>query len=202
MAKLTEEQVLSWDDKKLESIIKQNAPVFGEGPLTAPEEKTAIYNPVVVSINQLKQKWEVKNRAALRTKAWLIPTLLVVPTLAVYFLTQPILKWAELTFVILIISALLYFWIGGKVNQWAKRKYERLINEGARFSSAAFESSIEQWARKRYDLPAGPITWGAYGSEFRLEGTDYAWKEQNPHQWVIVEVETGSEASLKASQQA
>jgi hypothetical protein len=160
VAKLTEEQVLSWDDKKLESFIKQNTPVFGEGPLAAPEEKIAIYNPVIVSVNQLKQKWEVKNRAALRMKAWLIPTLLVVPTVAVYFLTQPVLKWAELTFVILIISALVYFWIGGKVNQWAKKKYEHLISEGARFSSVAFEKSVEQWARNRYMLPAGPITLG------------------------------------------
>jgi hypothetical protein len=197
----TSDDLLHMKKEELTAAIKDSAPQQ-TGDTFCPELLAPLDNPVRKLVTLHADTFKHQHSRLVKRLAYLIPAFIFIPAaLAILFKLGPELP--SFLFVGCIILTIIYFWFTGRVNGWKKRTFTRHQETAERQAEQLVDIRASQWARNRYQLPAGDVEWSEYGSEFRLGSADNAmvlvWEEVSDGQYRLKDLSTGTEPQLKTN---
>ncbi len=196
-AEPTEQELFAMTKEEVHSYISQSVGEQKETEGFHPDRYEPQNNPHLTHIRSLKGSYQVSHKQRVTYQAILIPSVIVIPTVAALSFRLPF-ETAAAWFVLSIIASLVYFFVTGKVSTYRTRKYQFVSEEGQKAAEKLAHVRADAWAKRTYILPTNEtISWSRY-SELTVNGKRSEWDEVADDTYILKVLETGEEFPRKS----
>lgn len=199
--KITSEDVLVMKKERVQELVRNASPKQDDTEFFHAERMKPDLNTMLQAIQKFAGIHKNRRARVAKRDRILLPAIILVPPLTAIFVFHVERTLPALYGVLAIVAVLTYMMFFGKILAFRTKRFDQHVATAHSAAENATSLRASKWARDRYALPAGKITFTQYGGEFYLQDDKlYQWVEVEDDGWrLFLKDEDGVEAPLKAS---